>query len=130
MDNVLLNKDQLKNAKDFVCCKHSISVWLLPTWNIYLKNSIYNSYILLTSPAPEIKKLVLVGKIMWHEIGYMFYSFVASLDIAVMINILQQINRILQEKVLKAMILYEFHKNASQKNNSLNDHSGKSSINE
>ena len=40
------------------------------------------------------------------------HSFVVSLDIAAMINILQEIIKILLEKMLKAINLYRFHKDS------------------
>ena len=45
------------------------------------------------------------------------------------INILQEIIKILQEKMLKAINLYWFHNDASEKNNSLNDRSNKTGLN-
>ena len=51
------------------------------------------------------------------------HSFVVSLDIAAMINILQEIIKILLEKMLKAINLYRFHKDSLVRNNSLNDSS-------
>ena len=50
--------------------------------------------------------------------------FVASLDIIVMINILQEIIKILHENV-KVIDLYWFHNDASEKNYSLNCHLNK-----
>ena len=41
-----------------------------------------------------------------HNFAYMVNSFVASLDITVMINILQDITKTLHEKMLKATNLY------------------------
>ena len=48
--------------------------------------------------------------------------FIVSLDITVVINILQEIIKILHDKILKAMNLYWFYNDASDENNSLNDH--------
>ena len=45
----------------------------------------------------------------------MVNSFVVSLDITVMINILQDILKILHEKMLKAINLYWLHNDASEK---------------
>ena len=46
-------------------------------------------------------------------------SFDFSLDITVMIHVLQEIIKILHEKILKAINLYWFHNDASEKNNPL-----------
>ena len=46
-----------------------------------------------------------------------------SLDITVIINNLQEIINILHEKMLQTINLCWFHKDASKKNNSLDDHS-------
>ena len=61
---------------------------------------------------------------LWHNIAYMVNLFVASLDIIVMINILQEIIKILHENV-KVIDLYWFHNDASEKNYSLNCHLNK-----
>ena len=53
----------------------------------------------------------------------MVYSFVASLDILVMIKILYEIIKILHEEMLNAIYLYWFHNDASERNNLLNGHS-------
>ena len=85
------------------------------------------------SSSYKVSKISLVGKILWRfDIisQYMVNSFVVSLDIAIMVNILQEINNILHEKVLKAINLYWFHNNASEKNKSLNGHSSKPGSNE
>ena len=47
-----------------------------------------------------------------------------------MINILQEIIKILHEKMSKAINLYWFHNDVSEKNNSLNGHSNEPRINE
>ena len=60
----------------------------------------------------------------------MVNSSVVSLDIIVMTNILQEIIKILHEKMSKSKILYWFHNSASEENNSLNGHSNKPRINE
>ena len=60
-----------------------------------------------------------------HNIAYMVNSFVSSLDITVMIHILYEIVKILQEKMLNAICMYRFHSDTSEKNNSLNAHSNK-----
>ena len=41
-----------------------------------------------------------------HKISFIINSFVASLDITVMINCLQELMKILNEKMLKAINLY------------------------
>ena len=41
-----------------------------------------------------------------HNIAYMVNSFVSSLDITVMIHILYEIIKILQEKMLNAIYMY------------------------
>ena len=56
----------------------------------------------------------------------MVNSFVSSLDITVMIHILYEIIKILQEKMLNAIYMYWFHSDTSGKNNSLNAHSNES----
>ena len=57
-------------------------------------------------------------------------SFVGSLDITVMINILLWIIKIMHKQMLKTINLYWFHNDASERNNSLNGHSKKPWINE
>ena len=52
-----------------------------------------------------------------NDIVYMDNSFVVSLDITVMISILQEINEVLHEKVLKAKYFYCFHNYVSEKIN-------------
>ena len=72
-------------------------------WNSYFKSLILNSCLISIFPIPEIKKLALVSKILWcfwHNIPYMVNSFVFSLDIPVMINILYEMIKILHEKIL------------------------------
>ena len=59
----------------------------------------------------------------------MVNSFAASLDITVTINILQEKIKILHKKMLKAINLYQFHKNASEKSTWLNGYSNESKIN-
>ena len=54
-------------------------------------------------PAFETKKLVLVGKILWHSDTYMVNSLVNS-DIPVMFNINEMI-KIMHEKTLSAIYL-------------------------
>ena len=46
-----------------------------------------------------------------------------------MVNILQEIIKIMPEKMLKAINLYWFHNDASEKNNSLDDPSNEHRIN-
>ena len=60
----------------------------------------------------------------------MVNSFAFSLYSIVMINILVEIIKILHEKMLKAITLYWFHNDASEKNNSLNDRSNEPRITE
>ena len=62
-----------------------------------------------------------------YMVNYMINSFGFSLDVTVMISILQE--DFLHEKKLKAINLYWFHNDASEENNELNDHSKKSRIN-
>ena len=50
-----------------------------------------------------------------HNFAYMVNSFVVSLDITVLINILQEITKILKEKMLYAINLYWLHNNATDK---------------
>ena len=56
--------------------------------------------------------------------------FVVTLDITVVINISQEIIKALDEKMLKALSLYVFHKYTSKKHNSLNDHFNLPQMNE
>ena len=65
-----------------------------------------------------------------HNFAYMVNSFLVSLDITVMINILSEITKVLHEKILKTINLYLIHKDKSEKNNSLNGHSNEPRINE
>ena len=60
----------------------------------------------------------------------MVNSFAFSLYSIVMVNILVEIIKILHEKMLKAITLYWFHNDASEKNNSLNDRSNEPRITE
>ena len=48
--------------------------------------------------------------------------FIVSLDTTVVINILQEIIKILHDKMSKAINLYWFYNDASDESNSLNDH--------
>ena len=59
----------------------------------------------------------------------MVNSFVFSLDIPVMINILYEMIKILHEKMLNAIYLYWFHNDTLAENNSLNGHSNQPWIN-
>ena len=59
----------------------------------------------------------------------MVNSFVFSLDIPVMINILYEMIKILHEKMLNAIYLYWFHNDTLAENNSLNGHSNEPWIN-
>ena len=52
-----------------------------------------------------------------HNFAYIVNSFVFSLDINAMLNILQGLIKILDQKMLKAINLYLFHNDASEKNN-------------
>ena len=101
-------------------------------WNSYSKSLILNFRTLSIFPAPEIKKVVIVGKILWSFetilhiwLIYLFFS----LDIPVIINILQGTIKILHEKMLNAIYLYWFHNDTLAENNSLNGHSNKPWIN-
>ena len=58
-----------------------------------------------------------------HNIAYIFNSFVFSLDIPVIINILYETIKIVNEKMLNAIYLYSFHNDTSEENNSLNGRS-------
>ena len=53
----------------------------------------------------------------------MVNSFVFSLDIPVMINILYEMVEILHEKMLNAIYLFKFHNDTLAENSSLNGHS-------
>ena len=57
-----------------------------------------------------------------HYFTYIISSTGFSLNITIMINILQEI-KILHDKILKAINLYWFHNDPSEKNNLLNDRS-------
>ena len=59
----------------------------------------------------------------------MFNLFVFSFDISVIFNILKSIIKILQEKMLKAINLYWFHNDVSEKIKSLNANSSEPRIN-
>ena len=52
----------------------------------------------------------------------MVNSFVFSLDIPVLINILSEMIKIMYEKMLNAIYLYWFHNDALAENNLLNGH--------
>ena len=55
----------------------------------------------------------------------MVNSFIISLDIHAMINILYEIIKVLGEIMLNAIYLYWFHNDTSEEHNSLNGHSNK-----
>ena len=57
-----------------------------------------------------------------HNFIYMVNLFASLSDMTVMINILQEVIKILFEKMLKVRNLHWFHDDESEKNNSLNDH--------
>ena len=59
----------------------------------------------------------------WHIIAFMVNSFLASLEIPVMINILHKMVKVLPKKILNAIYLYWFYNDTSDKNNSLNGYS-------
>ena len=59
----------------------------------------------------------------------MVNSFVFSLDIPVIVNILYKMIKILHEKMLNAIYLCWFHNDTSEENNSLNGHSNEPWIN-
>ena len=62
----------------------------------------------------------------WHNLEYMVNLFVSSLDIPVMMNILNEMmKKSLHEKMLNAIYLYWFHNDTWEENNSLNGHSNK-----
>ena len=82
------------------------------------KTWILNFHTLSIFPALEIKKLALVGKLLWrfwHNFAQVVDSFVFLLDITVMINILQEIIKTLHKKMLKAINFYRFHNDAWEK---------------
>ena len=64
-----------------------------------------------------------------HNIPYMINSFVFSLDIPVMINILFEMIKILHEKMVNSIYLYWFHNDTLAENNALNGHSNQTWIN-
>ena len=97
-----------------------------PQWNSYSKIFILISCALSIFLELEIKKVSFYrqnSETFWHNIIYMVNSFVVSLYVTVMINILQKILEILHEKMLKAIDFYRFHNSALEKSNSLNGHS-------
>ena len=59
----------------------------------------------------------------------MVNSFVCSLDIPAMINVLYEMINILHEKMLNAIYLYWFPNDTLAENNSLNGHSNQPWIN-
>ena len=61
-------------------------------------------------------------------LAYMVNSFFVSWDITIMINILQKIINVLLEEKWRAINLYWFHNDASEKNNLLNGHSNEPRI--
>lgn len=66
---------------------------------------------------------------LWNNIAYIVNAFVVSLQIIVMINILQEVIKILHEEMFNAMNLYWFHNDASDKNNPLNGYCKEPRIN-
>ena len=71
LDNVLINWDYLKNTKQRFRWKLLYArVWFLydwhPHWNSCSKNFILNSRTVSIFPALDIKKLAIVGKILWR----------------------------------------------------------------
>ena len=63
-------------------------------------------------------------------ITYMVNSFLASLEIPAMINILYKMIKTLHEKMLNTIYLYWVHNDTSEKNSSLNSYSNNPWINE
>ena len=112
------------------------NIMLVESYNIKAYSNIHNQtgnqqilfwvpvhFFKLIFSALEIKKIVLVDKILWRYIvAYMVNLFVVSLDMTAMINILQEMMKILQEKMLKVINLYWLLNDATEKTNSLNDH--------
>ena len=64
-----------------------------------------------------------------HDVVDMVNLFFISLNITVMINILQEILKIQHEQTSKAITFYWFHTDASDKYISLNFHSNEPYIN-
>ena len=60
-----------------------------------------------------------------HNIPYTVGSFVFSLDVPVIINILYEMITILHEKMLNTIYLYWFHNDVLVENKSLDSHSNK-----
>ena len=58
-----------------------------------------------------------------HDIAYKVNSFVLSLNIPVTINILNEIIKILHDKMPNGIYWYWFYNGALEKNNSQNGHS-------
>ena len=65
----------------------------------------------------------------WHNIAYMVNSFLFSLAIPVMFNILYKMIKILYEEMLNAINLYWFYNDTSEKNNWQTGHSSEPWIN-
>ena len=65
----------------------------------------------------------------WHVIPYMVNSFVFSLNVPVMVNILYYTIKMLHKKMLNAKFLSSFHNYTLAENNSLNGHSNEPWIN-
>ena len=65
----------------------------------------------------------------WHNIAYMVNSFLFSLAIPIMFNILYKMIKILYEEMLNAINLYWFYNDTSEKNNWQTGHSNEPWIN-
>ena len=98
---------------------------LLKKFNFELLHAFNFSYT-WNKEASSCRKSIVLFR---HNIPYMGNSFVFSLDIPTMINILCEIIKILHQKMLNAIYLYWFHKYVLPVNNSLNGHSNKLWIN-
>ena len=132
LDNILSNGYCLKNAKvhvhwkllhvaipflhdcDLQTATQKVSLWVLARFQFFLhlkKRSYF--FPVKYCDASTLR----------HDFAYMVISFLVSLEIPVMIDILYEMIKILHEKMSNGIYLYWFHKDTLEKNNSLNIHS-------
>lgn len=71
----------------------------------------YFSYTLNKETSSCCKNVVTL----WHNIAYIVNSIASLLDITIMINISQEINKVLYKKMLTEINWYWFHNDASEK---------------
>lgn len=128
LKDILINEHYLKNTKYGKCllkattCKHMIFIIQCQSWlRTCSKDFVSNSCTLSALVALEKKILVFVGKVFlrFNMILHIWLIvFFVSLDITVMINVLQEVIKSLQKRRVKTINLLWFHNDESEKNKS------------